>query len=278
MSVIGLEGALRTCKVDTGWASRIQSDRFENPNLMVCPVWNGRDLAGRPACADSFYTKRAGCNSALDRVDVENAQRPQYMEYINLDAAGIYADIYKDNMFFQDSGDNYQMLQNVDKITGSFGYVPNGGNVISNCAMYQQKQGPPLTGYQEAQGQIQHPSQHPSGTPSGRGMGGPQGATARATRTATRSGGRGGTPAGPPQGMGGRGGPTGPRRVMGGRGGSTRTPAGPRQGTGAGRGPTRQGPRGATGQGPLGAAVQGQGPLGAAGRPPRAGFNGQRRS
>ena len=30
-----LEGALRTCKVDTGWAARIQSDRFENPNLMV---------------------------------------------------------------------------------------------------------------------------------------------------------------------------------------------------------------------------------------------------
>ena len=91
---IGLEGALRTCKVDTGWASRIQSDRFENPNLMVCPVWNGRDLSGRPVCADSFYTKRAGCNSALDRVDVENYQRPQYMEYINLDAAGIYANIY----------------------------------------------------------------------------------------------------------------------------------------------------------------------------------------
>ena len=201
MSVIGLEGALRTCKVDTGWASRIQSDRFENPNLMVCPVWNGRDLAGRPACADSFYTKRAGCNSALDRVDVENAQRPQYMEYINLDAAGIYADIYKDNMFFQDSGDNYQMLQNVDKITGSFGYVPNGGNVISNCAMYQQKQGPPLTGYQEAQGQMRHPSQHHSGTPSGRGMGGPQGATGHATRAATRSGGptpARGTRGGPP--------------------------------------------------------------------------------
>ena len=90
--MLSLEGALRTCKVNTGWANRIQSDRFENPNLMVCPVWNGVDLAGRPVCADSFYTKRAGCNSAEDRVIVENAvSRPQYIEYLNLDAAGITA-------------------------------------------------------------------------------------------------------------------------------------------------------------------------------------------
>jgi hypothetical protein len=41
--MISLEGALRTCKVDTAWANRIQSDRFENPELMVCPLWNGFD-------------------------------------------------------------------------------------------------------------------------------------------------------------------------------------------------------------------------------------------
>ena len=116
-----LEGALRTCKVDTGWAARIQSDRFENPNLMVCPTWNGRDLAGRPVCADSFYTKRAGCNSALDRVDVENTLRPQYMEYINLDAAGFDANIYQNNMAYQEAGLQTKNLENFKRLTGSFG-------------------------------------------------------------------------------------------------------------------------------------------------------------
>ena len=87
--MLSLNGALRTCKVNTGWANRLQSDRFENPNLMVCPTWNGMDNAGRPVTADSFNTKRAGCNSADDRVSVENNLRPQYMEYISLDASGI---------------------------------------------------------------------------------------------------------------------------------------------------------------------------------------------
>lgn len=85
-----LEKNIRTCKVNTGWANRNQSDRFQDPNLMVCPTWNHMDNAGRLVCADSFYTKRAGCNSALDRVAVENnVTRPHYMEFIQLQAAGI---------------------------------------------------------------------------------------------------------------------------------------------------------------------------------------------
>ena len=87
--MFSLEKNIRTCKVNTGWANRNQSDRFQDPNLMVCPTWNHMDNAGRLICANSFYTKRAGCNSALDRVGVENQLRPQYMEYINLSAAGI---------------------------------------------------------------------------------------------------------------------------------------------------------------------------------------------
>jgi hypothetical protein len=81
--IVNLESALRTCKVDTAYQQRTQSDRFLNPKNMVCPVWNGLDAAGRIACADSFYTKREGCHSALDRVGVENVQRPQYMQYIS---------------------------------------------------------------------------------------------------------------------------------------------------------------------------------------------------
>ena len=85
---ISLLGSINVCKVNTGWADKIQSDRFENPNNMTCPLWNGQDSFGRFVHPDSFYTKNGGCNSADDRVAVENALRPQYIEYVALDAAG----------------------------------------------------------------------------------------------------------------------------------------------------------------------------------------------
>ena len=96
MSAISLESAIRTCKVDTGYANKVESQRFLDRNTMVCPVWNGVDTAGRTVSRDSFVTKTAGCNSAEDRVVVENSQRPQYMEYINLSANGIDGSIYGD--------------------------------------------------------------------------------------------------------------------------------------------------------------------------------------
>ena len=86
---ISLQSAIRTCDVNVAWANRIESDRFLNPSNMLCPIWSGVDSTGREVCVDSFKTKRAGCNSALDRVDVENNLRPQYSEYVNLQALGI---------------------------------------------------------------------------------------------------------------------------------------------------------------------------------------------
>jgi len=91
---ISLDASIRTCKVDTGEASRIQSDRFQNPNEMVCVPWAGYNLKGQSVCADSFYTKAAGCNSALDRVDVENFLRPQYADLITLNMSGLDGNIY----------------------------------------------------------------------------------------------------------------------------------------------------------------------------------------
>lgn len=88
MSSISLLGSINVCKVNTGYADKLQSDRFENPDNMLCPLWNGIDTFGRPANPDSFYTKNAGCNSSEDRVVVENFLRPQYMEYVSLDAQG----------------------------------------------------------------------------------------------------------------------------------------------------------------------------------------------
>jgi hypothetical protein len=91
-------GAVKTCTLDTAWADKIQSDRFFNPNLMVCPTWQGVDNLGREVCPDSFYTKDAGCNSALDRVAIENeVSRPYYFEYIAQSAAGLRNDIYSAN-------------------------------------------------------------------------------------------------------------------------------------------------------------------------------------
>jgi len=136
MSFISLEGSIRSCKVDTGWANKIQSDRFLNSNVMLCPPWNGYDTAGRPVCADSFFTKTAGCNSANDRVVVENSLRPQYIEYVNLDAQGIKGGLdcgVNPNMQM-DTACASNVLNNTHKYAGQFG-VESGfrGQVRPNC-------------------------------------------------------------------------------------------------------------------------------------------------
>lgn len=133
---VSLESALRTCKVDTAWATRIESDRFLNPHNMVCPVWNGMDSTGRHVCKDSFYTKRAGCNSASDRIAVENdVSRPQYMEYITLSANGIAGKIYGATDQYRESMDRRNELSNINNITGNFG-SQYGSNIKSSCGVF----------------------------------------------------------------------------------------------------------------------------------------------
>lgn len=142
MSSLSLEAAIRTCKVDSGWADRVQSDRFFNPNLMVCPVWNGMDSAGRTVCPDSFVTKTAGCNSAQDRVLVENDQRPQYMTYVNLSAQGFTSDIYADTMGQQNLINSTNDLNSVRNCPGygNFG-TQMSANTLAPCAYNQYAQG-----------------------------------------------------------------------------------------------------------------------------------------
>ena len=119
---ISLEKSIRTCKVRTGYAANLESDRFENANIMVCPVFGGQDLSGRPVCVDSFYTKTAGCNSPMDRVTVENSLRPQYVEYVNLNASGITAPLYGSlNMHTSNEMVQNKELYRVGRVTGSFG-------------------------------------------------------------------------------------------------------------------------------------------------------------
>jgi hypothetical protein len=134
-NTISLEGSIRTCKIDAGWAQRLQSDRFLNSNIMLCPPWNGVDTSGRPVCWDSYWTKDAGCSSAADRVIVENALRPQYMEYVNLDAAGLRGgsdcntgEVYSDTVCHQ----NY--LNQKHKLTGQFGLQTGfSQNIMPSC-------------------------------------------------------------------------------------------------------------------------------------------------
>ena len=129
---VSLESAIRTCKVDTAYANKVESDRFLNPAMMVCPVWNGYDTAGRQVCPDSFVTKRAGCNSATDRVEVENnVSRPQYMEYINLSACGIQGDIYGP-MPQEEEQARSKALADVHKYTGQFG-TQFGASIYPAC-------------------------------------------------------------------------------------------------------------------------------------------------
>lgn len=137
---ISLSKAVRTCKVEVGYANRLESERFLDPQLMVCQRWNGTDLMGRTVCPDSFYTKQMGCSSAMDRVVVENLQRPQYFEYITLDAGGLQG-ISEDcgssksrygscQRASTDTQENF--VKNSKNYTGNFG-LNLMGNLQSSC-------------------------------------------------------------------------------------------------------------------------------------------------
>ncbi len=66
-----LESSIRTCKVNTGNADRIESDRFLGFQIkMMCPPFLGTDLTGRAICPEFFYDKIDWCNTpeiVLDR-------------------------------------------------------------------------------------------------------------------------------------------------------------------------------------------------------------------
>lgn len=148
--MISLEKSILGCKVETGWANRMQSDRFQNPDLMLCPVWNGIDNAGRAVCPDSFTTKSSGCNSSLDRIVVENNLRPQYAEYISLSTNGINAaGIYDNTMGREESNQRSSCQLGIRNITGNFG-LDLGADTVSGCNFY---------GYENAMAQIQRQKQ-----------------------------------------------------------------------------------------------------------------------
>jgi hypothetical protein len=118
---ISLEAAVRTCDVNVGEATRIQSDRFQNPYNMVCVPWDGLNSKGQEVCPDSFWTKTPGCDSAEDRVEVENAQRPQYINYVTLGAQGIAGHIYGNASAYSESVQRDKFDASRNQLTGNFG-------------------------------------------------------------------------------------------------------------------------------------------------------------
>jgi hypothetical protein len=133
MSSLSLDASIRTCKVETGQASRVLSDRFLNPNNMVCIPWNGFNSKGQSICQDSFQTKTPGCNSADDRVAVENSLRPQYADYINLNVAGLQGNIYGNTSAWEKSGSANKYQDSRNQISGNFG-TQWGANVYQTCS------------------------------------------------------------------------------------------------------------------------------------------------
>ena len=119
---VSLTSSVRNCTFDAGWANKVQSDRFLNPMNAICPTWNGINLKGQQVCPDSFYTKSPGCNSALDRVIVENnVERPEYFSYIGLSAAGINGSMYGNEDAHAKTLARQRFGDSRNKYTGNYG-------------------------------------------------------------------------------------------------------------------------------------------------------------
>lgn len=128
MSNLSLKNSLRTCKVDYASADRFASQRVLDPNHMICLNWNQKDLLGRTVCADSFKNKVAGCHDPLDRVNVENALRPQYAEYITLDTAG-----FNHSSTSMESFERQKAMKKAERFTTSGFGQQNSNHILQSC-------------------------------------------------------------------------------------------------------------------------------------------------
>ena len=143
---LSLESAIRSCKVQTGSASSMESARTLDEKLVVCPIWTGYDLVGRKVPYDSFMSKTAGCDTPYSRVIVENSvSRPCYSEYIQSNAAGITGDMYSVNSMVGDSiATGNSIEKQIQQTTGNYGSQWR-AQVIAPCTPWA---------YETAQSQI----------------------------------------------------------------------------------------------------------------------------
>jgi len=132
---MSLESSVRTCDVNVAESNRIQSDRFFNPRNMVCIPWNGVNNKGQIVCPDSYWTKTPGCDSAEDRVMVENAQRPKYVNYVTLGAQGIDGHIYGNQSAYNNSVARDKFDKSRNNYTGNFGLQLSANTDYTGCSV-----------------------------------------------------------------------------------------------------------------------------------------------
>lgn len=127
---VSLTSSINVCRVGSGEAERLESDRFLNPMNMVCPIWGGTNLKGQQVCPDSFQTKRAGCNSAMDRVLVESNLRPDYASFVTLNMAGLKGEIFGNPSARDSVNGRTKMLQHTANNNPNYG-KQFGSNIAS---------------------------------------------------------------------------------------------------------------------------------------------------
>ena len=90
MSDVSIYNTIRSAKVTTGNAWQYQGMRTFDDSAQVCPARaNVSDSGVIGVSRDSINTYAPGCFSALDRMTVENVQRPRYSTYLNASAINI---------------------------------------------------------------------------------------------------------------------------------------------------------------------------------------------
>ena len=86
---LSLTSSIRVSKVNVGNADQFHSTRLWDPSAQSCPTRaNVSDSGVVGVARDTIdtYGQFNGCFSPLDRITVENSQRPRYAVYLNADA------------------------------------------------------------------------------------------------------------------------------------------------------------------------------------------------
>lgn len=158
--MFSLQGSVKTCSVNDGLAANLQSQRILNSTNMVCPLFKGTDDVGRPVCPDSYNLSAAGCQNPLNRVSVENFQRPKYFNYVTLDSAGVnsgglYAD-RKYNSDFINAKNKEQLDYSANNHAGNFGLDYGAHLRYDNCGVNAYSRAMQQVAEQNRQDQVVH--------------------------------------------------------------------------------------------------------------------------
>jgi hypothetical protein len=90
MADVSIYNVIRSSKVTTGNAAMYSGMRTFDSSAQVCPTRSNVSDSGIVGVSrDSVNSYAPGCFSALDRMIVENVQRPRYSTYLNASAINI---------------------------------------------------------------------------------------------------------------------------------------------------------------------------------------------